>query len=204
MTTRRFLTGLIPALLLATPLSHADAQEVGRTGGWTGAPQSAVEGFYTQYRLDTGGNGDAVEVDGVGARLMWTPASPTGANDLVSRSALGLFATFTPEQAGHRFSTFHAGAAMDVRPLAMPLFGRVDPILSLGAGLFRTSIDHNVSQPLPIGVRSDTRFALSPGIGARIGLWQGVGLRGDVRDVITFRGDTRHNVNFGAGLSLVF
>lgn len=200
MTTRRLLTCLIPALLMATPLTRAEAQDVGQAGSWTGSPPSTFEGHYTQYRLDDVLGGDALMVDGVGGRLMWT-ATPTGTNDLLSRSALGLFATYTPEQSGHRVSTFHAGTALDVRPLATPLFGRVDPVLSMGVGFFRTSFDDEAIRSLPAGEYSHSRFALSPGIGARIALRPGIGLRGEVRDVITFHSDTRHNVNFNVGLS---
>lgn len=203
MLTRSLVTRLIPAFLLLVPLHGVHAQGAMPPASWSGSTGRVLEGLYTQYRLDTDG-GDRVVVDGVGARVMWSPAADAGRNDLASRSALGVFATYTPQQRALGFSTLHAGATMDLVPLPTPLFGRVDPVLSLGAGIFRTDVHRPGASRAPLADRRNTTFALSPGVGARIGLWRGFGLRADVHDMIIFRGGTRHNIALDAGLSLSF
>ena len=207
MMSTRFvlLTSLAAALTGAVAPDPALAQQAMRTDSWRATTRS-VEGLYTQYRFDTD-VGSRVDVDGFGGRLMWSPAPATRFGGLAARSSVGLFAAYAPRQDGLNFSALHVGGQADVRPLAAPIFGRLDPVLSLGAGAFRTNVDATgagAAVRVPLADRSNTTFALSPGVGARFDLGRGLALRGDVADVITFRGDTRHNVAVGAGLSLSF
>lgn len=204
MLTRSLITRLIPALLLVVPLHGINAQGVTPPAWWSDSTGRALERLYTRVRLEPGGGRGRMVLDGIGARVMWSAAPRSGANDLASRSAVGLFATYTPERRPLGISTLHAGAMLDVRPLATSLIGRVDPVLSLGAGVFHTDVDGPRASRVPLTERTHTTFAFSPGIGARIGLWRGIGLRGDVRDVITFRGETHHNVALDVGFRLAF
>ena len=135
---------------------------------------------------------------------MWHLPSTDGVNDLASRIALGVGAVWAPQQAGLGFSTIYAGAEADVRPLAAPLFGRIEPVVTLGAGALRTDVERVGAARAPLAASTNTTFVLSPGIGARLAIGRGLAIRGDVRDMVTFRHDTRHNLAFNAGLSLTF
>jgi hypothetical protein len=241
--------------LTATPLGgqrsayapHLPAwssERVPFTPAW-GDGRVVVEGFYSRYQLDTRAGRDRLDADGIGGRLLWrltppadeaTAANASLASRLASRTAVGAFAVYAPER--HTgFTTWHVGAEADHQLLATPLFGRIDPIVSLGAGAFHTATRSDAPSlrrgqgwasfaetfvgPLPaVGVvpidtpvlpvlnatrtRATTSLALSPAVGARLGLFSNIGLRGDVRDVIAFRGGPTHNVELSGGLSLTF
>lgn len=199
---RMLLGGALGVMLGVLPAGDLGAQVA--TERWTGA-RPAVEGFYTQLRLD--GEQGALRADGIGARLMWRPTVGDGAlRTLADRSELGVFATYTPSRAfdpGVRFSTLGLGVSMDVRPFEYPLAGRVEPFVSVGTGVLYTDVSRAVNPaPSPLVDGSRTAFTLAPGVGARVYLTPGLALQGDVRDMVTFRGDTRHNVAFGVGLRL--
>jgi hypothetical protein len=202
-----------------------------------------VEGFYSRYQLNDRAGHDRMNADGIGGRVLWRLAPPAGddatsagssvASRLASRTAVGAFAVYAPEREA-RYTTWHVGAQADHQLLTAPLVGRIDPIVSLGAGAFHsptrthvplaragggwTSFAETFVGPLP-GVRvvpvdvpalratrtrSTTSFALSPAVGARLGLFSNVALRGDLRDVIAFGGGATHNVELSGGLSLTF
>ena len=202
LNRRLILVGALGVMLGAVPLPTAHGQTTSR---WNARP--SVEGAYTQIRFD--GNGSTLNADGVGGKLMWSPnALATGSSGLIDRASLGLYGTYTPTQGVTptlRFSSVGVGAMTDVRPLASPLMGRVDPFVSLGAGLLRTNVDRRPgSAPSPLLDGSRTAFALTPGVGARVLLTPHLGLQGDVRDLMTFRTDTRHNLAYGLGLRLTF
>jgi hypothetical protein len=213
MRNRILLTCLVSAALTALPSTTAAAQLRTRHPGRfldVASPYPAsgggmtFEAFYSHYRL--AGRDRRIGADGLGGRLLWQPMSALGMDStrLAARTSLGAFAVYTPAQR-LGFSTLHVGAEADVRPLGAPLFGRVDPILSLGAGAFRTRVDDAsaaAATRFPLAARTSTNLALTPGFGARVGLLSRIGLRADVRDVITFRDATRHNVEVAAGLSL--
>ena len=164
--------------------------------------QPALEGFYTQLRLDAAGTGLAA--DGVGGRLVWSMERPREEPSwLADRSTFGLFVTHLPEQQ-RGFSSLHLGAAVDLQPLGTPSHG-VAPLFSLGAGALRTTVrpgQREVRTASPLTAGSNTALTLAPGFGARVALAPGLALRGDVRDLVTFRGGTRHNVALEAGLRL--
>ena len=185
----------------------AGAQLEPRPLPWTGT-RPALELGYTQLRFDVA-RGTPLRAEGVGGRLMWNLAGVTGREGgLAARTGVGLFATFAPQQrfgGPARVSTTTAGAAADVRPLAAPLFGRVDPFLSLGAGALRTSRSAGLSpSPSPLMGDARTSFTLTPGVGTTLQLGRQLALQGEVRDFVTFRDAARHNVALGAGLRLAF
>jgi hypothetical protein len=201
------LLGALGVMLGALPVHGLIGQTMTRP---TSRP--LVEGSYTQIRFD--GNGTTLDAHGISATLMWN-ASPlatsplaAGPSNLVGRTSVGLYGTFTPTQDVSptvRFSSVGLGALTDVRPFETPLAAVIDPFLSVGAGLLHTNVDRVVgAAPSPLLDGSQTAFTLTPGIGARVLVTPNVALQGDVRDVMTFVGDTRHNVAFGAGLRLAF
>ena len=90
--------------------------------------------------------------------------------------------------------------------LQTPLFGRVLPVASLGAGMLWTNREGPdvPSVDFTLGNRSEQLFALSPSLGTRVGLWRQLSLRADVRDVITFRDEPRNHLQFAGGLSFSY
>ena len=198
LSRRMILVGALGVMLGALPGQRLDAQ----TSRWSSRP--AVEGSYTQLRF--AGDGPSLNANGIGAKLTWRSAAAAGATGVGGRTDVGLFATFTPQQrVGQdlRFSTVGAGAVADVRPLASPIAGRVDPFVSVGAGVLRTNVARGLASS-PLLDRSHTTFTLAPGAGARVLLTRNVALQGDVRSVLTFRDEVRNNVMLGAGLRLAF
>lgn len=162
-----------------------------------------VEAYYSHYRFDV--PGDRLGMNGVGARLMWRPTTTYTAPSLASRFAFGLFGEYVPDQ-DKGFAAGHVGVQGDLNVLPTPLFGRVSPVLSLGAGRFWTdrvgpAID---SREFSIANRSIRSFALTPAVGTRVALWRQLGLRADVRDLVTFEDRTLHHLQVSAGLSLPF
>ena len=167
-------------------------------------PGRMLEGYYSHYRFST--PSDRVGMDGIGARLMWNPArADYGATALPSRFAVGMFGEYAPEQ-DKGFSVGHVGVQGDMSVFRSPLYGRISPVLSLGAGMLWTNRDGPaISNPeFSLADRSVRTFTLAPSLGTRVGLWRQVGLRADVRDLVTFRDRTLHHVSFATGLSFPF
>ena len=122
---------------------------------------------------------------------------------LASRAAVGAFAVYTPEQ-DLGFKTWHVGTQADLRLLPAPVFGRLDPLVSLGAGALRTNVRGTPAGDAAIVERTNTSFALTPAIGARLAILPRAGLRADVQDLMAFRGGVTHNPTLSAGLSVSF
>src|SRR5688572_27947577 len=96
-----------------------------------------LDGYYSHYRLDASRK-TAVDMTGLGARLMWHPSiGSEDASPIPPRAALGLFVEHAPEQR-LGFTLLHAGVQGDLSVMASPLYGRVEPLLSLSIGALRT------------------------------------------------------------------
>ena len=75
---------------------------------------------------------------------------------------------------GLRFAVGSFGAVADVRPFSAPLGGRVDPFVSLGTGWLDTRVNAAIAPaPSPLLAKSHVAFALTPGVGARVGVARG-------------------------------
>lgn len=220
ITTRRvLLAGLVLPVLGALVGGTAQAQE--ESTPFTMGRGASFEGYYTHFRLDARG-GDWKSANGFGGRLMWYPGGrQTQAAWQAPRLGLGAFAEYAPEQ-DPGFTLLHAGVQGDLRLVDTPLFGRVEPMLGLGVGALRTNgvdlftdrVVPSPAEPSVVGMpslqvasdndRAVTTLALSPTIGARVGLFRNLAARADVRDLVTFRDGTKHNLQIAAGLSLPF
>ena len=168
-------------------------------------PGRIIDGYYSHYRFDTPGS--RTGMSGIGARVMWNPArADYGATALPSRFAFGLFGEYAPNQENKSFSVGHVGVQGDVNVFQTPLFGRVLPVASLGAGMLWTDrAGPAVSSPeFSLANRSIRSFALSPSIGTRVGLWRQLSLRADARDLVTFKDQALHHIQFAAGLSFAY
>lgn len=192
-SVRRIAAALAAFALTATPLARARAQDVyGSTPS-----RYAIELYLAQYWLDVPGR-DREGLGGVGARMMFGRGDVTkAASSLFNRARAGVFATYTSEQKD--VSTWHVGGQLDVPLFAAPVAsGVLDPFVSLGAGLFRSSVD-------VIG-RTDSRndFAFTPAVGTLVPVTGAIKFRGDLRDVIVFGDDRTNNFVAEAGISVGF
>jgi hypothetical protein len=197
--------GVTLGVSLVTPAAAQPRASSARRGALP-----ALDMDYTQIRFDAGDR--KLGASGVGARLMWQPFATTdgsGASRL-DRTAVGLFATYTPEHtfaSDVAFRSLGLGAELDLRPLAAPIASRVDPYVTLGLGAMHTGVRHAVSSPAPpLLRRSATDFTTLYGLGAEARLAPRLELQGDVKDLVTFGSDavrstldTRHNLAFSAG-----
>ena len=186
-----------------------------------------VEGFLSRARLDPSVGGSRTEVQGIGGRVLAALAPLPGdeSRGLARRLAVGVFANYAPHDDG-RFAAAHFGAVADMRLLAAPIGGRLDPLLSLGAGAFRTrrvvggerDFTFDCLRPIdlapdplpatcisgnPARTRVTSDFALSPAVALRVWVLPGMALRVDARDVVVYRGAPRHNFELATGVSFV-
>ena len=200
------------------------AQEVRST-----RPPVLIEAWMSRARLAATVAGSRMELDGVGGRVLrsLTPLPADAPRGFARRLALGAFATYAPHD-DVTFNVWHYGAAADLQLLARPLAGRIEPLLSLGAGAFRTRRDlaptdrltpaclvpmdvpiaraaPSCRRPSSIAPRTASRTdpALSPSLGVRFGVLPGLALRAEVRDVIVYNGAPRHNTELATGVTFV-
>jgi hypothetical protein len=182
------------------------------------AVPTLLEPYVSRTRLDPGVLGQRARLSGVGARLLYQVLS----DRLDDRLLVGAFVTHAPSD-GRGVTTSQVGAVADVRLGGRPIAGRVEPLLSLGAGAFRTRWDAPVVSGRALclrprdaaslggaclaapGRRRDpaTSAALSPAIAARVSLLPGVALRVDARDLVVYRGRPRHGFELTTGVSLM-
>ena len=193
----RLVAGAV-ALLCATTAVRASAQET--TDQSMGPSRVSIEPYLAHYFFDAGD--DREGLGGVGVRAMLGRGAVVGGmNTFFTRARAGIFFTYTAKQTDADVSTFNFGGQAEVPLFAAPVAnGYLDPFISLGAGMFRTSAD--IAGP---GDRTFSDFALTPGAGTLIPLFGAIAFRGDIRDVIIFGDpDTTNNFVFEGGISIGF
>lgn len=211
---------------LAIPLAAALAPAP-LAGQSTTRPAVVVEGFLSRARLDPSVGGSRMELRGIGGRVLVALAPLQEVEEsrgLARRLAVGAFATYAPHDDG-RFTAAHYGAVADYHLLGAPFAGRIEPLISLGAGAFRTRSIANPDReialdcvrpmdfaldPLPAScsaaaprTRVATDLALSPAVALRFWTLPGLAIRLDARDVVVYRGAPRHNLELATGVSFV-
>jgi hypothetical protein len=191
---RRLATalGAVASVALATPAAAQDPN--------VQAYRFTVEGFLANYWLDRGGDLDRASVGGYGARVMFNRSTPADvARTFFNRSSVGAYAVFTAEQ--DRVSTQNLGVQLDVPILPTAIAaGRLDPFVSLGAGVLRSKAELANGQD-----RTTTDFTIIPAAGTRIPFFSGIGFRGDLRLPIVFSdGNTQLNFLAEGGLYVSF
>ncbi len=189
----------VTTIAIATP-SQSGAQALG--------PQRqflSLEPYYGRLELDPGSNGGSrTGVNGYGGRL-WVNLAPFSgpSPNLLGHMSLALFTTYYPSKGIDSTSILHYGAEADIFFVNRPLGGFLDPFISVGGGAFR--LKDTATQA------TDTRFALSPGVGLRIPLSNRFQLRGDAKDLVLFKvpdfagsKQTLNNYEFTAALGITF
>ena len=196
MKARLFSICTAAAALAAAPLGVAHAQY---DTNMNGAPSKyTFELYLAQYSFE-GGNDGRTGIGGIGGRVMFGRGDATKVvSTFFNRARAGVFAVYTAEQKD--ITTFHVGGQADFPLFAAPVAnGFLDPFVSLGAGLFRQSVD-------VIGAdNSSNNFALTPAVGTLIPLTGAIKFRGDIRDAIVFNdGNASNNWLFEGGISIGF
>ena len=197
----------VATIAIATP-SQSGAQALG--------PQRqflSLEPYYARLQLDPGlsgisqngvNGGSRTGVNGYGGRL-WVNLAPFSgpSPNLLGHMSLALFTTYYPSKGIDSTSILHYGAEADIFFVNRPLGGFLDPFISVGGGAFR--LKDTATQA------TDTRFALSPGVGLRIPLSNRFQLRGDAKDLVLFKvpdfngsKQTLNNYEFTAALGITF
>ncbi|MGZ8494121.1 MAG: hypothetical protein ACXWZS_18095 [Gemmatirosa sp.] len=200
MRTPRRLAAVTAATVTAATVLGASVAAAQDTPTGVQPYRFTVEGYLANYWLDRGGDLDRASVGGYGARVMFNRSTPAEvARTFFSRASVGAYATFTAEQ-DRVASTQNLGVQLDV-----PLFptaiasGRLDPFLSLGAGVMRIKTEQ------PGGDQTTTDFTIIPAAGTRIPFFSGIGFRGDLRAPIVFAdGNTQLNFLAEGGIYVSF
>lgn len=183
-----------------------DPAENGHPRGVAAAAAAPVwiEAFVSRQRGEAAGR----RAEGWGGRLLWPLApgddEPAGLlGGLRRHLSLGAFAVRTTPPA--RLGAWHLGGQVDARLLSRVLGGRVEPLLSLGAGAYREELAGHrgadvpvvllarpIERPAPIrAVRpplTTTHGALSSGAALRLHLAPGLAARVDVRQLLVMDG----------------
>ena len=195
---------LCAAAALVAPLGVAHAQD---SYDPMSPSRYTLELYLAQYSIDNPVPGEGREgVGGFGARLMFGRGDATKVvSSFFNRARAGVFATYTAKK--NFVSTLHAGGQADFPLFAAPVVnGFLDPFVSLGAGVFRSSIDDEAFGPtVPAGFSaSNSSFAVTPAVGTLIPITGSIKFRGDLRDVIVFESGTNHNFVAEGGISIGF
>ena len=201
MSKTRLSTLVLPfALVLAAPVARAQSATPAAE-----TESSSLEIYAAHSWFDAQGTGSRPTLGGVGGRLMTTFGrhnSMTGGGSWFTRSAFGVFATYTAKQNDNQMTTIHYGAQVDAHLLPTPLEHVLDPFVSLGVGGFRTKVEN--TGLLGGGSVTNTDLAITPALGSHFHLTPNIAIRGDLRDVIIFGDKTTNNYVAEGGLSLSF
>ena len=181
----------IAAAVAAAPFTAA-AQEAG--------PQPyrfTVEGYLSQMSLDSDAS-SRTGLGGFGVRAMFNRSTvAAAARTFFDRASAGAFWTYA-KKSGVSFN--HIVGEVDVALLPAPINGLFDPLISVGAGVFRSSAPSGVS-----GAKlTSSDFAVTPGAGIRVPFFSGIGARGDLRMPIVFGASTSVNFVAEGGLFVSF
>jgi hypothetical protein len=180
------------ALAIAAAASAVAATPLAIVAQEAAGPQPyrfTVEGYLSQMSLDSDAS-SRTGLGGFGVRAMFNRSTvAAAARSFFDRASAGAFWTYA-KKSGVSFN--HIGGEVDVALVPAPINGRFDPLISLGAGIFRASAPSGVS-----GAKlTSSDFAITPGAGIRIPFFSGIGARGDLRAPIVFGEST--SVNFVA------
>ena len=220
--TRRLALACAVAFVLPMSLGGQPSRPgyIARTDG-----RLLMEGLISRHQVASGGEvGGRSALDGFGGRLLWAFASPE-APGLGWRDRLyaGVYVLGGSDPT-KTTRTRHSGAQVDLR-LGREQGPGVETLLSLGAGVFRTTAQGWREVAAPRVMRTEnpdifgsaamtavrwslpvkqawTSLAVTPGLGARLRLSPDFAIRLDARDVMAFRAPVRHTPELAAGLSL--
>lgn len=188
--------------LSGAPLAAAHAQS--NVADPYNPARFTVEPYLSHTWLDTD-VGDREGLGGFGARVMFGHSSASNALSTVfNRARVGAFLTYHAEQKDFNLSAIHYGVEADFPLLAAPRDAgtplMLDPFVSLGAGIFHTSVDAGEGTNL-----TSNDFALTPAAGILIPITGEIKFRGDLRDAIVFgQGSTSNNFVLEGGISIGF
>lgn len=165
----------------------------------------AVEVYAARYSLDDRVGTSKQLLDGYGVRVQFERVVPgQQTRSIWDRTRGGAFATYSPKQGSPDLSTLHVGLQTDGSLLQAPLGGALDPFVSFGIGVFRTSRENVVTTTRQGKRIVQTAFSFVLGTGARVGLVDRFGARLDLRAPFLFGSSTTANFVGEGGLYLTF
>lgn len=199
----RLSTIALGVALISAPVLTARAQDVADPYN---PSRFTVEGYLSHMFLESDANEDRESQGGFGARVMFGRADASQAlSTIFNRARAGAYLTYNAEQGNAEVKSIHYGVQADFPLFAAPRDPnagfRIDPFVSLGAGVLNSSV--------PSGTRgtreSSNDFTLTPAIGTLLPITGEIKFRGDIRDVILFgEGSTSNNFVFEGGISIGF
>lgn len=189
----------------------------------------AVESFITALRLPADANRGAA---GIGVRLLWDAANfVRSAPSYAERAEIGIYGTYIPTQSlstADAFTACRLGVIGDMRLVETPLAGMVEPVLSLGAGVWHSTAagmlaprsgpgsgfwaptmsmmpwSPGPTRTAPLSRHSVTALELSPGAGVRVPVGPAAAMLFAVHDAMTFGGAKRRSLASDLGLRFRF
>lgn len=138
----------------------------------------------------------------VGGRVMWALPSPAVSPQLpLGRAYVGGYVMRLRHEEESR-EAWHYGTQADLSVSRSPLFGRVEPLVSLSVGALRTTGAPDPLFAAEQQIAGETVLTVAPGIGARIRLMPRLEIRSDVRRLQELGDDPRGYFEMAGGLSL--
>jgi hypothetical protein len=165
----------------------------------------AAESYLTELRFPA--DGSRATAAGISVRLLWDATNDELAPGLVRRAEVGMYGMYVPRQnlsGANVLGAYRFGVVGDLRLFDSPLAGMIDPVISIGTGLWHSSGTGPGIRRTQLLRPSVTALELAPGVGVRVPFGSGIGLLFDVHDVITSRSGARNNLALGTGLRFRF
>jgi hypothetical protein len=187
----------------AAPFAAAQAQE---TADPYNPSRFTVEPYLSQSWTKNDVTDEYDGAGGFGVRVMFGHADASQiASSFFNRARTGAFVTYANNIGDLEASQAHYGVQIDFPLLVAPATATgplaFDPFVSLGAGIFHTSVDN----PLDNGTNiTSNDFALTPAIGIIVPITGEIKFRGDLRDAVLFGDNTTNNFLAEGGISIGF
>ena len=193
--------------------------------------RGAAESFLVQLRMSARDN--PVTAAGLGGRLLWNIGNLLeNPSALAQRTELGPYGAYLPKQnlsGASVFTAYRLGVAGNLRVFSTPFAGRIDPYISVGAGVWHSTADGVMSSTFnsraglkaslwdagmsvtrPMTGRpallhgSVTALEVVPGAGLRVPFGPAAAMELGVDNAVQFRNSIQHNVGVFAGLRFDF
>lgn len=141
---------------------------------------------------------------GFGVRALFGHSDPAKAlSTFFDRSLFGAYLTYANNIGDADASQLHYGVEADFPLFAAPRTPntgfRIDPFVSIGAGILHSSVDLGNGTNL-----TSNDFTLTPAIGTFLPITGEIKFRGDLRDAIAFGDNTTNNFIAEGGISIGF
>lgn len=166
----------------------------------------AAESFLSALSVPT--DGSRAGATGIGVRLLWDAANLVQFEpSFAGRAEVGLYGSYIPIQnlsGADAFTAYRLGVIGDMRVVETPLAGMIDPVLSLGMGVWHSSATGMRAARSPLLSAPVTAFELAPGAGLRFPFGPSAAMLFDVHDAMIVGNATRQSLALDVGLRFGF